>query len=159
MGNIFSGSEIVEIGIQIEKNGRDFYLTLAQKAKLPDAGKVFKYLAGEEEKHMLVFQDILDSLEGYVPAESYPGEYLDYMKALAGEYVFTQENKGTAAALATKSDKEAVQLGIGFEKDSIIFYEGMKKSVPDFDLKVIDQLISQEQGHLRQLAELKLKIL
>lgn len=25
MGNIFAGSEIVEMGIQIEKNGRDFY--------------------------------------------------------------------------------------------------------------------------------------
>ncbi len=33
MGNIFAGSEIVELGIQIEKNGRDFYNTLAKKIK------------------------------------------------------------------------------------------------------------------------------
>ena len=28
MGNIFAGSEIVELGVQIEKNGRDFYQAL-----------------------------------------------------------------------------------------------------------------------------------
>jgi rubrerythrin len=158
MGNIFAGSEIVEIGIQIEKNGRDFYNALAQKSKIAEAGKVFKYLAGEEEKHILVFKKILDSLEGYVPPESYPGEYVSYMQALASEYVFTQKDKGIETASAMKSDKEAVDTGIGFEKDSIIFYEGMKKSVPDFDLKVIDELIAQEQSHLRQLVELKSKI-
>ena len=33
MGNIFAGSEIVELGIQIEKNGRDFYNTLVSQSK------------------------------------------------------------------------------------------------------------------------------
>lgn len=158
MGNIFAGSEIVEIGIQIEKNGRDFYDTLGQKSNIPEAGKVFKYLAGEEEKHIHIFQKILGTLEGYVPPESYPGEYASYMQALASEYIFTQKNKGEEIAKAIKSDKEAIDMGIGFEKDSIIFYEGMKKSVPDFDLKAVDELIVQEQGHLRQLVELKRKI-
>ena len=32
MANIFSGSEIVQIGIQIEKNGRDFYNTLEEQS-------------------------------------------------------------------------------------------------------------------------------
>ncbi len=34
MGNIFAGSEIVELGIQIEKNGRDFYNTLIKQSTL-----------------------------------------------------------------------------------------------------------------------------
>jgi len=33
MGNIFAGSEIVEMGIQIEENGRDFYCALTEKSK------------------------------------------------------------------------------------------------------------------------------
>jgi len=158
MGNIFAGSEIVELGIQIEKNGRDFYRTLMVQSKNPKAVDIFKYLAIEEEKHIAVFQKILSSLENYQPAEAYPGEYFAYMNALASEYVFTQRNKGEEIAKSIKSDKEAVEKGIGFEKDSIIFYEGMKKVVLEYDQKVVAALIAQEQMHLRQLTELKNKL-
>lgn len=155
MGNIFAGSEIVEIGIQIEKNGRDFYNLLTRKSKNPKAADIFRYLAKEEEKHIAVFQNILDSVEKYEPAESYPGEYFAYMNALASEYVFTQKDKGEEIAKKISTDKEAIELGIRFEKDSIIFYEGMKKVVPTSDLKVVEELIAQEQNHLRALTDLK----
>lgn len=158
MGNIFAGSEIVEIGIQIEKNGRDFYNTLTKQSKNTSAQKIFEYLAGEEEKHIAVFQKILSSVEKYEPAESYPGEYFAYMNALASEYVFTQKDKGKDIAQKTKSDKEAVDKGIGFEKDSIVFYEGVKKVVPEYDVKIVGQLIEQEKDHLKQLIELKSKL-
>jgi rubrerythrin len=155
MGNIFAGSEIVEIGIQIEKNGRDFYNTLAKESKNQKTVEIFKYLAGEEEKHIAVFQKILGSVEKYEPPESYPTEYFAYMHALASEQVFTQKDKGEGVARAIKNDEEAIEKGIGFEKDSIIFYEGMKKAVPKYDHKVIDELITQEQSHLRKLSDLK----
>lgn len=158
MGNIFAGSEIVEIGIQIEKNGRDFYNTLEKQLKNSAASGIFKFLAGEEEKHILAFQKILDSVEKYEPAESYPGEYFAYMNALAGEYVFTQKDKGEEIAKKIKGDKEAVDMGIGFEKDSIIFYEGIKKAVPEYDQKAVDELIIQEQSHLAKLINLRDKI-
>lgn len=155
MGNIFAGSEIVEIGIQIEKNGKDFYSTVVGQSKNQKAKDIFKYLASEEEKHITAFQKILDTVQKYEPPEAYPGEYFAYMNALAKEYVFTQENKGSEIAKRTKSDKEAIESGLGFEKDSIIFYEGMKKVIPEYDLKIIDKLIAQEQEHLRKLSELK----
>ena len=158
MGNIFAGNEIVELGIQIEKNGRDFYNTLTKQSKNPKAIEIFKFLAGEEEKHIKVFQTILEKTEKYESPESYPGEYFAYMNALASEYVFTQKGKGEAIAKQIKADKEAVDLGIGFEKDSIIFYEGMKKVVPPYDLKIVDNLIAQEQDHLIKLLELKTKL-
>lgn len=155
MGNIFAASEIVEIGIQIEKNGRDFYNTLVRQSKNPSAVKIFQYLAQEEAKHIEVFKKILDSVEKYEPVEAYPGEYFAYMSALAGEYIFTRKEKGEEIARAIKSDKEAVDKGIGFEKDSIIFYEGLIKSVPEYDRKIVEELIAQEQNHLRQLTDLK----
>lgn len=158
MGNIFSGSEIVEMGIQIERNGKDFYETLVRQAKNAQAGKVFDFLAKEEEKHIAAFQKILGTMEEYQPPEAYPGEYTAYMNALASEYIFTQKNKGAEAARGIKSDKEALDKGIAFEKDSIIFYEGMKRSVPEYDIKVIDELIRQEQQHLVMLLGLKEKV-
>jgi rubrerythrin len=158
MASLFTGTEIVELGIQIEKNGRDFYNLMARKVKSPSASEIFKFLSGEEEKHISVFQKILDSLEEYVPQEAYSGEYFAYMNALASEFVFTRQDKAGQVAKTVKSDREALDLSIGAEKDSIIFYEGMKKVVPKKDLSLIEELIAQEQSHLRQLAELKGKV-
>jgi len=156
MGNIFAGSEIAELGIQIEKNGRDFYNALAAaQAKNPKFKEIFQYLAGEEAKHILAFQKILDSVQKYEPAEAYPGEYFAYMQALASGSVFTQENKGKEIARTIKDDRQAIDIGIKAEKDSIVFYEGMKKVVPGYDLKIIDEVIAQEQGHLKRLLDLK----
>jgi rubrerythrin len=158
MGNIFTASEIVELGIQIEKNGRDFYNALCRQTKSMPSVELFKFLAGEEEKHIKVFQGLLEKTEKYEPPEIYADEYVAYMNALAGEYVFTQKNKGEEIAKTIKTDKEAVELGIGFEKDSIIFYEGMKRAVPEYSLVAVEELIRQEQGHLQQLIDLKKKV-
>lgn len=155
MGNIFSGSEIVELGIQIEINGRDFYDVLSTLSKDAKARELFSFLKGEEEKHIATFKKLLGSVRKYEPVDSYPGEYIAYMKSLSGEHVFTKKNKGSQIARAVKTDKEAIDLGIGFEKDSIIFYEGIKKSVESYDIKVVEDLIRQEQDHLIRLSDLK----
>jgi rubrerythrin len=155
MANVFSGSEIVSFGIQIEKNGRDFYRALAEKAESDEAKDIFGFLGGEEERHILVFQKILDSVKEYEPEETYPGEYFAYMSMLAGQYVFTQADRGKEAAKNTKNDKDAIDAGIKFEKESIIFYEKMKKTVPEGQAAVIDKLIDQENSHLFKLLKLR----
>ncbi|MFH1655020.1 MAG: ferritin family protein [Candidatus Omnitrophota bacterium] len=155
MANIFSANEIVMIGIQIEKNGKDFYNALINQSKNEKAKELYKFLSGEETKHIVTFQNILDKLDASSQAESYPGEYMAYMKDLSGKYVFTQKDKGEVIAKQTKNDKEAIDLGIGFEKDSIIFYEGIKKAIPQAHHKVVDELILQETSHLNKLNELK----
>jgi len=158
MANVFSGSEIVGFGIQIEKNGRDFYNALADKAKTRQREDIFRFLAGEEEKHIVTFQKILESVKEYEPPETYAGEYFAYMNILAGEYVFTQADKGKELASMTKNDKDAIDVGIKFEKESIVFYEGMKKVVPGKDANVVEKLIDQENSHLFKLLKLRTDI-
>ena len=155
---IFSASEVVELGIQIEKNGRDFYNMLVKQAKSDAAQNVFLYLAGEEEKHITVFQKILEKTEKYEPAEVYSQQYSEYMRLLASENIFTQKDKGQEIARTVKTDREAVELGIGFEKDSILFYEGMERLVPDYDKKIISELTQQEKLHLKKLSDLRAQV-
>lgn len=158
MGNILSGSEIVELGIQIEKNGRDFYNSVYSNSKNEKAKAIFKFLSQEEEKHVKVFQGILAKTQKYEPQGLDSDEYYSYMTILASEHIFTQKDEGKDAAKTIKNDKEAVQRGIGFEQDSIVFYEGLKKIVPDYDQKIVKEIIIQEQSHLKQLIELKSKL-
>ena len=155
MADIFSGSEIVELGVQIEVNGYDFYSVLSGKAKNKKAKEVFKYLAAEEKKHIARFQEILDMVQKYEPKEAYPTEYFSYMNSLAGTYVFTKKGKGSLIAKNTKDEKEAIDLGIGFEKDSIKFYEGMKKAAPPESNNIVDMIIAEEEEHINKLTDLK----
>ncbi len=155
MADIFAGSEIVALGIQIEKNGRDFYNALAKKSKISQVRDTFRYLAGEEEKHIAVFKEILEEVRQYEPQGLDTQEYYAYMNALAGDYVFTRENTGAGIARQINSDNKAIDMGIGFEKESIVFYEGIKKTVPERDSKIIDGLIAQEEDHLKKLMDLK----
>lgn len=155
MGNIFSAPEVVEMGIQIEKNGRDFYSGAIALIKSDKPKDIFTYLAGEEEKHIMTFEAMLSDVKKYEPSEAYPGEYFAYLKALAKGYVFTKEGKGKEIAKNVKSQNDAIELGIGFEKDSILFYQGMKQIVLEDEHEVIQKLIEQEQKHLLKLYELR----
>jgi len=155
MANVFAGSEIVEIGIEIEKNGKDFYEALANLTKDEVTKDIFKFLAAQEQQHIATFEKILDAVHKYEPPESYPGEYFAYMKALASEHIFTKQDQGKEIAKSAKNDKEAIDLGIKFEKESILFYEGMKKVVPESQIKPVDALIAQENNHLLKLYNVK----
>jgi len=155
MTNMYAGSEIVELGIQIEKNGRDFYNGLVEQSKDENSRGMFKTLAGQEEEHITTFQHILSLFNKYEPAESYPDEYFAYMNALAGDHVFTRENKGEEIARKVKNDREAIDIALRFEKDSIIFYEGMKKLISANDQGIVDSLIAEEQKHICDLISLK----
>ncbi|MBP7216533.1 MAG: hypothetical protein KBA46_04525, partial [Candidatus Omnitrophica bacterium] len=113
------------------------------------------FLSQEEARHITTFTKLLSKVEQYQPTEAFPQEYFSYMNALASDHVFTQKDKGKALAGKVHTALEAVDMGIGFEKDSIIFYEGMKKVVPASDQKIVDELIQQEQYHLRRLTDIK----
>lgn len=151
MGNIFKGHEVAALGIAIENNGRDFYKACAERSKNPEIRKSFIYLAGEEEKHISVFEKILNSVHPYTPPAAFSEEYFAYLNALARDYVFTRANTGKDAAKTLSTDKEAIAFAIGVEKDSILFYEGMKKFIPQGDIPLLNELIAQEQQHLINL--------
>ncbi|MDP8212718.1 MAG: ferritin family protein [Candidatus Zapsychrus exili] len=155
MSDQFSGSEIIEIGIQIEINGKEFYETLVDNIEDEEAKKVFKFLASEEESHIYVFQKILDLFKKYEPIQSYPEEYFAHMNSLASEHAFTKKGSGRQIALGVEGYAQAIDLGIGFEKDSIVFFDNVKKLVSEQDHQMIDKLIAQEYEHLKKLEELK----
>jgi len=155
MAESFSACELVEIAKQIEENGRDFYSVMAERSENTEARLIFEYLAREEEKHLDVFNRIFADSCDYTPKAAYPDEYFAYMKALAGQYVFTRGNTGKELAQKAKDHREGIDLGIQAEKDSILFYEGMKKMIPEKDRAAVDSLILEEKKHLGKLCGLK----
>jgi len=156
MSNELTIKEIIEIGIEIEKNGAAFYNELKKSAKTSHVRDLFEYLAEEEEKHVVRFQEILDSVGGYQISEAYYyTEYMDYMKALADERVFKKDISVVEIANKVKTPRKGIDIAIGFEKESILLFHEMWHVVPESDKKAIQKLIDEERNHIRRLSAIK----
>jgi len=89
MSILFSGSELLEIALGIERNGAAFYQALADKTQNKNAKAIYEHLASEERKHLNTFQGMLNTLGQYQPPEAYAEEYMLYLKSLVDSSVFS----------------------------------------------------------------------
>jgi rubrerythrin len=159
MSVLFTGKEIIDMAVQMEKNGEAFYTELAGRAENDAIKERAKYLAEQEVEHAATFKVMLEGLSDTgAPPESYPGEYLAYVDALVTTRAFTDEDKARAAAAGVKSDLEAINMALGAEKDTIIFYYEMLRFVGDKGRDVVNKIIIEEQSHVKMLVELKSQI-
>jgi rubrerythrin len=155
MSIIFSGSELLEVALGIERNGTAFYQALAEKTKNDSARLIYEHLAAEEIKHLKTFQGMLDAVGNYQPPEGYAEEYELYLKSLVESSVFTDVAHAQQIAARISSEAEALDIGIQAEKDSVLFYTEMKNMVKPADHQIILNIINQERDHLNQLSQLK----
>lgn len=158
MGMFVTGRELIDVALGIERNGAAFYESLADSTRGLTAGNIYKYLAAKEREHIEIFQGMLGLLgENHLP-EDYTEEYDHYLRALVDSSVFTDDQVAREMARKVRNDAEAIQIAIGAEKDSILFYSEIKELVRRADLDVVGKIIQEERSHLRQLLDLKEKL-
>ena len=155
----FTGKEVLDMAVKIEENGLRYYTDAAGASKSADLKTLFTFLADQEKDHIKIFTG-LRKLLADTDAESSQADYGEeatlYLNALADSEVFTSPNEGARLAKSVKSDKEAVELAIGMEKDSLLFYYEIQKMIRPQDASVLEHLIAQEKDHVRRLtAQLK----
>lgn len=154
MSVLFSGRDMLEIAVNIERNGEAFYQVAARSARRDSARTLFSYLASEETKHRATFQSLLDSLPAEPLPETYSGEYALYVKALADNRVFTDE-KGARALAAASNELQVIDLALGVERDSLLLYWEMRGLLRRTDSPVVDRIMDEERAHVRKLTEVR----
>ena len=156
MSDGFSIQEVIEIAIEIEKNGAVFYNALAKSAETEHLRELYIYLSQEEKRHIVRFQEILEAAGGYQISEAYYAtQYMGYMKALADERVFISAVSADEVANRASSPQEAVKIAIDFEKESILFLHEMHDLISEGDRSAIQKLLDEERDHLRRLSAIK----
>ncbi len=155
MSIAFSGSELVNIAIGIERRGVIFYDTLTKSTKNVTVRDVFQYLADMEREHIRIFQNMLTEAAKYQIPETYAEEYAAYLQALVNNAVFTDDFITGEMATKAGSDIKALELAISAEKDAILFYYVMKEITPQRAQPAVNKILAEEKSHLRQLSELK----
>ena len=156
MGIFYSGQEILEMAIIIEEKGFEFYNTYAEDAKNEKIKKLFEYLGGEEINHKKMFQGFLDGIEKGEFSISYANEEVEqYFKAVVDSRVFDDPNFAIQLAKDTEDEIKAIDLAIGFEKDTILFYYELVGLVKEKTKDIIMDIIKEEKKHVQNLSKIK----
>ncbi|MFC1558357.1 ferritin family protein [candidate division KSB1 bacterium] len=159
MAIYYSGEEIVEMGIKIEEMGQNFYESYVDVTEDEEIKKLFTFLAGEEVKHKIRFQEILDSMKKGEFSISFDDESVDeYFKAIVNTRIFTDPESAIQLAKSSKNAVEAVNNAIIFEKDTLVFFYGFLELVKDETKDTIWKLIKEEKSHIKMLHDIKNEI-
>jgi rubrerythrin len=151
---LFTDRDLVAMAIQMEENGQAFYTKAADKVADQRTKDLLRRLARDEAEHHATFEVMLSSVTGAEPPESYEGEHQAYVKAHLESQVFFKARMDQLLGRAAVSERDALQLGLDSEKDSILFYSEMKSFVSASDHPVVDRIIAEERKHFSTLVEL-----
>jgi len=148
--------EVFEIAEQIERNGAKFYRRAAAIFNNPDISKLFLRLAEWETQHEKIFAEMKKKIFGSntVSMSFRPGEKLPDPKVIAGLAIFGIRAEPTEELNGKESQDDILRRAVEKEKDSIIFYNGLKDFLSDaVDRDPIDRIITEEMQHIRILHE------
>lgn len=160
MSMYFNADEVFQLGVDIERNGQEFYQAAMERAGDIRTQNLFRDLMKQEKKHELVFENLRRGLaKSLKPATIYDlyGESDMYLKALAETHVFNPSVEEIDQVVTDcKTPLQVIDLAIHFEKESIVFFLWMKDHTkPEWGRDKINQLIRQEQRHIVQLYHLR----
>ena len=155
VANILQPAEIVEIGIEKEKRRRDFYALAAERFKAKkDLAELFARLRDWEIEHIRKFEQILDTVSKAQYTESYAGETESYMDALVDSELYAKITPEKFADIV-KTPVDALDRGIGFEKDAILFFSQLSGFIDPKSRDIVAKLIGEEKQHLIYLFNMK----
>ena len=149
--------DVVEVAVRIERQGIQLYNSLSATVRSPKAKDAFSMLAADEEKHAGIFRAMLEKIADYTPRYTYPGEYGLFIDDMASGILEKAKRKAKASA---GNITKALDLGIGLEKETILFYSELAsdKRLGKTHKEILGKVIAEERTHWKTLVALKNKL-
>jgi rubrerythrin len=155
----YSINEIIEIAINIEVRGFEFYTECRDRSADRVTADIFDFLAKEERAHKEKFLSLKNDYaapDGPLSEEKYR-----YLKIIGGEKIFeTLKVEVGRTRPDFTAPVEAVKKAFILEKDSILFYDEMKQmyGAEREPIELIEKIIAEERKHITILYDLSQKI-
>lgn len=147
-----SGYEALEVAEKIERNGVKFYRRAAGLCGDDRISTLFVQLAQWEARHEDIFKRMRQRLTAGHPEPDRAGA-ADAL-ALAGLAVFGIQPDPSQELTGQESRTDVLKMAIEKEKDSIVYYTGLKDFVPQqTDRQVVEEIIQEEMKHVRILVQ------
>jgi rubrerythrin len=152
----FNAEEIFEMAEEIERNGAKFYRDAAKK--FTRFAKMLKDLAEMEDQHLKTFaamKDELSEAEKESPVFDPDDQVQMYLRVMADGHVFDVRTDPSKLLSTVDTPEDMLKMAIGFEKDSVAFYTGLRESVSHSAGKAkIQAIIKEELNHIVILSHL-----
>ncbi|HDH04278.1 MAG TPA: hypothetical protein ENH01_00995 [Nitrospirae bacterium] len=149
---VFSIGEIVELALQTERLGYEFYTAMSRRFENDEKLRgLFEMLAFKERTHEKIFSDI----QGKVKDERLENreEVSRYLRAIVESEFFLGKEKSLPPLEHVKSVVGAVNFALSFEKETLLYFYNLRDVVTE--KKIIDEIIKEEREHIVWLRDYK----
>ena len=152
----FNASEVFQIAMDIEENGKRFYEKAMDLVDSPDVKALLASLAQDEVEHLKTFTELKAQLPQAAIEDTIwdpKHEMNKYLKMMADMNIFRSDLNVEKELSRVKNPEGVLRLGMEFEKDSIIFFLTMQDETEEKKgRELIGQLIDEERKHLKKLS-------
>jgi rubrerythrin len=148
MSDLDAALAALQMGIQTEIDGYNFYQSFAGRTDDPNARATFERLASDEVMHLELLRNSKAMLEER-------GEWAEYQggrpRSATGAPIFSRE-RVEQNVVAYTSDLSALRMAYLIEKDAIEFYTHAANGTDDPNgRRMFRDLAEMERGHLHLL--------
>jgi rubrerythrin len=147
---MFTAVEVFDLAIQVEANGERYY-RFAQSRVIGDRLKeLLTWLADQEIQHADTLQELKEEVrDRFGDSEAIPGLSRTALRSAMGRHAFSLDE---LEIHSIQSEEELLQAAIGFEEDSVQFYEFIAFFITEPRvLAVIARIREEELDHKRLL--------
>ena len=163
MGITFNADEIFEMAEEIERNGATFYREAAGHAGDTKTRQLLLDMAAMEDGHLRTFEEMRKQLGGQEKAQIVfdpDNESALYLQTMADGHGWEGKISPTEQLTGSEKIEDIVNMAINAEKNSVVFYVGLRDFVPvRAGKEKVEAIIREEMGHIatlnKQLAALK----
>lgn len=154
-GTTITADDVFEMAERIELNSGRFYLRASELAGFGALASQLRELAEMEHLHAKTFAEmrmrLADANEATLPLAG-DDETVAYLTSLVRGKSFSPEADPLKILAGVGSPQDVLLAGIGFEKEAIAFYAGVKQVVAERDRAVVDRIIAEEMSHIAVLS-------
>ncbi len=144
--------ELLEIAISLEKEGAEFYNTIANSVSSTESKNLFMEFAGDEKKHEAIFLELKKTTDIFVDSDEDDTEMPGLIEQITRRNILPGIPVGKIEDFHPLT---AIKLAVQTEKNTIEFYKKLLKRIKSNESRtLIKTLIEEEKHHLNKLTEL-----
>jgi rubrerythrin len=144
--------DAIKLAIQMEIDGKEYYLSASQRSGNKVGKEFFKWLAEEEDKHRRIFAGIYSTIR---KQQAWPEVSIQPRKRVVLDTVFSREMKtSTSDVKATTTELESIARAMEMENKTREFYQSRHQEAGyDAEKKLYSALAAEEEGHYLALVD------
>jgi len=154
MKKILTKTSVIEKARKSEENGRKSYKKLADQASEEGARHLLGYLAKQKGRQLKSLDRVYNSLKSEKESGAgYEEKFSLYITPSIESWIFTDFLK-KAADLQDAPLEKSVAFMAEYEKESLLFYYGLREILPESAIFAINEIIAQKRDDLLALQNL-----